>query len=267
MKLRTVSGFTKRLIFDHGAQICTALSCVGVFATAIFTAKAQIKADEAISDKKEERRYYKDTTGISQPPVTKEEVVKDCWRYYIPPVIIGGMTIGGIIAANVLGERQYKQLAAMYATCAGSYKMYRDEVAKEYGKETDISIQNNVLKERAAMHIPNCDEEDDLGGEVLLWWDPYAERYFRRTMRQVREAEYHLNRNLSLRGYVPLSELYEFLYLDVTKDSETLGWDSDYLFDSLGSNWLDFDHALTKMDDGMECYILSAIVDPIEGDL
>lgn len=249
----------QRLIFEHGGTILAVAASIGVGVTAYLAAKAQHETDEVIAEKKETRAYYKETTDIYQPPITKKEIMRDCWKFYIPAVVVGGVTIGGIIGSNKLNQKNYKQLAAMYAACAGTYKMYRDEIRREYGVEKDIQIENDIANE--------SDCPDEYGGEVLLWWDPFAERFFRRTVRQVQEAEDILNRNMAITGEAAVSDFNEVLHLEQNKEAFQLGWTCDYIADMLGEFWIDFDHPKRTTDDGLEYYTIVPIVEPIPFDI
>jgi hypothetical protein len=80
-------------------------------------------------------------------------------------------------------------------------------------------------------------------------------------MPEVINAEYHINRNLQLRGNVTLNEFYDFLGIDKIAEYEGVGWDlSDMMEDNI--MWLDFDNRMTKMEDGMECCVISAMIEP-----
>ena len=63
-------------------------------------------------------------------------------------------------------------------------------------------------------------------------------------MREVMDAEYHLNRNLALRDYASLNEFYEFLGLPPTTDGEKLGWNLYIGPEIYGYSWVDFYHEL-----------------------
>ena len=75
-------------------------------------------------------------------------------------------------------------------------------------------------------------------------------------MLEVTEAELHLNRNYQLRGYCELNELYEFLGLEPTEYGATVGWGMGVGFEFYGYSWIDFEHELTTMPDGLECFVL-----------
>ena len=70
-------------------------------------------------------------------------------------------------------------------------------------------------------------------------------------------AEYHLNRNFTMRGYATLNEFYEFLGLEETLFGSMMGWAVD---DDI--YWIDFNHRKTELEGGLECYIVEAPFSP-----
>ena len=93
--------------------------------------------------------------------------------------------------------------------------------------------------------------DDESCGDPVLFYDDWSGRYFESTIEQVIAAQYHINRNFVLRGYVTLNELYEFLGLETTEYGNTVGWAvEDEMY------WIDFHQHKVIMDDGLECYII-----------
>ena len=111
------------------------------------------------------------------------------------------------------------------------------------------------------MYYPDSDDS-----EKILFYDDHSKRYFTSTMTAVINAQYHFNRNLMLRGDAYLNEFYTFLGIETTDDGDKMGWSIEELMEG-GIMWLDFENRLVKMDDGLECYIVSALWEPIVLDL
>lgn len=105
---------------------------------------------------------------------------------------------------------------------------------------------------------------EDANEEIRLFYDSFAERYFKSTISRVLQAEYHLNRNFLFVGYVSLNQFYKFLGIDETPLGDTVGWNSC----NGDIYWIDFSHSKAKVDDGLngevECYIIDMISPPDE---
>lgn len=139
-----------------------------------------------------------------------------------------------------------------------------------------METHNRIMRELAVEkvnedHVINADGGfycSDLGFEHAteerrLFYDRFSERYFESTIGKVLEAEYHLNRNLTLRGNVSLNEFYSFLGIDPIEGGSDIGWfiDDDEIY------WIDFNHLYRQVDDGpvndpIDCWIIDPVFDP-----
>ena len=233
--------------------ILTCVSAVGVVATAVMAVRATPKAiillEEAKDDKGED--------------LTKLEIVRTAGPVYIPAALIGLSTIACIIGIKVLSKRNQASLASAYALLSESYQRYRKAANTIYGDDADSKIVAQMAKEvyvhadGYSVYSPDLDADS----EKILCYDLLSKRYFTTTMAAVINAQYHVNRNLCLRGYSSLNEFYEFLGIEKIEHGDDIGWSMNELMEG-GIMWLDFDNCYTKMDDGMECCVISSLSDP-----
>jgi hypothetical protein len=197
--------------------------------------------------------------------LTKLEAVQTVATVYIPAAIVGVSTIASIIGANLLNKRQQLALTGAYSLLSKSYREYRKAAQRVFGEDADSKIMIEAAKDvpiyagtvfnHGTLRDPDQDQSDK-----VLFYDVYSRRYFNATMAAVIEAQYHANRNFILRGGTPLNELYDFLGLEKIEGGDDLGWGSD-MFEN-GYMWIDFKNELVRMDDGMECYVISSYIDP-----
>lgn len=89
--------------------ILTCLGAIGVVVTAVLAVKATPKAMEMV--KADSRKNHDGDPNAA----TKVEVIKSCWKCYIPAVVTGTATITCIFGANVLNRRQQASLTSAYA--------------------------------------------------------------------------------------------------------------------------------------------------------
>ena len=239
----------------NSSTILSIAGAIGIVVTATSVATATTKAvkllEEATADKGEK--------------LTKTEVVLTTAKVYIPPIIIGASTIACVLGANVLNKRQQASLASAYALADGMYKEYRGKVKELLGEETDIRIRDAIAMEHCKeqyVGTPGC-HSIDTSGETRLFYEPNIGLYFESTMAAVLNAEYHLNRNFSMRGYAELNEFYDFLGLDQTKAGSSLGWDCQQLIEEYESTWIDFDNRVVTLDDGLEVCIIDTPITPV----
>ena len=234
----------------HSPTILTCIGAVGVVGTAVTAVRATPKAIKLI-----EQTEYE-----GKEELTKLEIVKLAGPAYIPSILIGVSTIACIFGANTLNKRQQAALVSAYALIDNSYKEYRSKVKELFGEETDVKIMEAIAKDHY-VGVPGCGSVDT-NGDKYLFYEEYRGTYFESTMEAVLNAEYHFNRNFAMRGYASLNEFYEFLGLSETEEGSVLGWNSWELAEQYEASWIDFDHYKTKMEDGMECYMISMPIPP-----
>lgn len=224
----------------------TILSCIaaiGTVATAVLAVRATPKAIDYI-----QMNTGYDHDGVMEAP-SKEEIVKATWKNYIPAVTVGLGTIVCILSANGLNRKQQATITSAYVLLENAYKEYKNKLKDIYGEETDTEVRKAVAKD-------NYTGDPDVTDGKLLFYDEYSNRYFERTMEEVIDAEYHLNREFILEGDVKLNKFYELLGLPGTDLGAVVGWDSESAAAFFGYQWIDFEHDLVVMDDGLECYIV-----------
>lgn len=253
-------GKSERYLKHNSSTILTLLGAVGVIGTTVLAVKATPKAMKLLEEAKKEKGEE----------LTKLEVVKVAGPAYIPSVVVGTTTVACIFSANVLNKRHQAAITSAYALVDQSYKTYKTKLKELYGEEADIQIREAIARdklernEEVAGYVPGCGSLTTQDGETYLFYEEYLGEYFEATIEAVQNAEYHLNRNFSMRGYATLEEFYEFLGVkNPARFCNALGWDCSRLIEEYESTWIDFDHHLTKItDDGLECYIISFPIEP-----
>lgn len=229
----------------------TATASAGVVSTAYLASKATLKAEQLVNDE-----------------MTRKEAIKATWKLYIPAVSSGVGTVLCIICIGRLGHKQRLALAGAYNMLASSFKDYRDAVMKLYGEEADKAVIEEVAAEQAKdTHIVAYDildtttlDLEDLGEQVVRFYDVYGERFFEAKPTKVLQAEYHHNRNFILEGGVSLNKFYDFLGLAPMVGGDEVGWTIND-----GLMWIDFNHKKCKDEQGVY-YALQFTFDPMAWD-
>ncbi len=234
--------------------ILTALGIVGVIGTAGLAVKETPKALRLIKAKKNE---------LEKDQLTPAELVQTTWRCYVPSALLGAGTIVCIIGIGVMDRRNQASLSSAYAMLNESYKQYRQAAKKVYGEDADSKIHAEMAKDAmvasADWGFQVYNMEMDPESEHLLFYDLSSKKYFNTTMAAVLNAQYHVNRNLALRGDCSLNEYLSFLGLDGVEHGDEMGWDISYMVEEMGAYWLDFDNQKTTLEDGLECIVIDTM--------
>lgn len=236
------------------STVLTVLGIAGTVATAVLAAKETPKALALVENRKHE-------LGTDDIPV--REAVMASWRCYAPTVLMGAATSACIIGIGILDRKSQASLSSAYAMLNESYKRYRQAANTVYGENADKRIQAAAAKD-AYISADGCalySADMDPDSEKILFYDTLSKRYFMSTMAAVLNCQYHINRNLQLKGQVSLNDFYEFLGIDGVDHGDEMAWSMDTLLDG-GIMWLDFENAKTVMDDGLECCVVSPLFEP-----
>ena len=179
------------------ATILTGIGTAGVVITAVSAIKATPKALYSIEEAEKEKG----------DKLSNKEKIITTTHIYLPTIIIGVSTIACILGANVLNKKQQASLISAYALLQKSYNEYRDKVDELY--ENSSIVDKEIAKDVYDNTKPSVSSD-----EKCLFYDMFSKRYFESNKVDVIAAEYHFNRNFTLRGYATLNELYEFLGVD-----------------------------------------------------
>lgn len=232
--------------------ILACLSIAGVVGTTVMAVKETPKALRLVKAKKDE---------LQKEELTPAELVQTTWQCYIPSALMGFGTITCIVGVSILSKHNQAALASAYAMINESYKQYRQATKKVYGADADSRILAEMAKDAYVYtsdwgnQVYNMDMDPD--SEILLFYDLVSQRYFNTTMAAVLNAQYHVNRNLIIRGDCSLNEYISFLGLDGVEHGDEFGWDLSSLYAD-GLSWLDFDNQKETMEDGLECIVIGA---------
>lgn len=241
-KMGNLLNRSKLFIKKNTSTIMTCMGAAGVVVTSVMAIKATPKALERIEQAKEEKGE----------DLTKLEIINTAGVVYIPTFIMGASTIACIVGANVLNKKKQAALMSAYALLDSSYKEYKKKTEELYGEDA----HNNIVSEIAK------DKYEPTENEGQLFYDEYSGRYFTSTMENVIKAEYEFNRLLAQDSGLYLNEWFELVGLDRTDYGDYLGWSVFELVETYWYCWVDFQHEKVVMDDGMECYIITMLMEP-----
>lgn len=239
--------FTKK----NSTLILGIAGCTGTIAAMILTADATIKAEKLLKDD--------DVSAM-----TKTEIAKKTWKCYIPAITVGVFSIACTAGTSIIGRNTQASLALV----ATSYEAYCNKVKKIYGDAVHERIMNSIAESNCKPPFLHCndfmsDSTLDISGKtaepevVRTFYDSYSKRYFESTMSNVIQAFYHFNRNYMMFGCSSVNDLYCFLGLDDIPEGDSVGWEID---DEI--SWIDFNHTVTRLDDGMEVVQIDYIFEP-----
>lgn len=231
---------TRKFIKINATTILSILAIGGVVGTSVSVGQATNKASKKL----------KEATETKKEPLNNIEIIATITPIFIPSLLLGGSTIACILGANILNKQSQAALASAYGLADQSFKEYRKKLIELHGEEADQEIQDAIVRQYCSYHQTGVDEPDT----KMTFFEPYSKTVLHMYEKELIDAEYHFNRNFTMRGYALLNEWFMFLGLPETSYGETLGWS---ICD--GYTWVDFEHRLVEEPDGTHYYSIDTV--------
>lgn len=230
MKFDKIVSRTSYTIKKHGPLILSVLGAAGV----ILTAKLASDAGKKIGKLESETPDFIEYDLFYEKP----QQTVNTFGLYLPTIVCGVATIGCILSSSFLSQKRQLSLVAAYAALDAKYK----EIKKDYYEKHPDEYMT-IRKKEYSESIQFMSENDY---DELLYYDEYANRWFKRRPIEMMNAGYQFNRLFILRGYVSLNDYYTLVGLEPTVEGDTIGW-SEYNDD--GYAWVDIIHRYIESDD------------------
>ena len=231
MNTNKLTIFSKK-IEKYSPEILTGIGVAGMLTSTIMAVKATPKAVHIIDDAKEcinqknEKKCVEDDAGYFEytTKLPAIEVIKLCWKLYIPSVLTAALSVGCLIGANSTNHKRNAALAAAYSLSENAFSDYRRKVIESLGEGKDKKIFDEVAKEKVEKNpVANREVIITENGQTLCY-DIISGRYFNSDIETIRKAENVLNRQLNIDMYVSLNELYYELGLNGIAHGDQIGW-------------------------------------------
>jgi hypothetical protein len=224
MNLKPLLKTAQRWALDNSPSILTVVGTIGTISTAVLATRAGYSSALLLAEAKDRPSLQGEDFDTS---LSNREVVELVWKEFIPPAVVGTMTLVAIIGANRIGTRRAAALAAAFKISEKAAEEYRQKVIETVGAKSEEDIRSEVARER----IQRLDNLENLviTGSQEIFYDYWSARVFLSTREQVHQAVNQLNYQINQSYSASLSEFYDLLDLERTAVSDEFGWNSDEL--------------------------------------
>ena len=253
------------VLADENAPLLLMLAGIGGLTATVVSA---VKATPLAIDKMDDeiaKRYEKGEIEYEELPMSvnksdmefrfdelgPKQIVKSCWKCYVPTVILGALSISSFIGSYKVNTARLTAMTAMYEFTANAYDRYRRNVAKVSPK-TDVKATKAARDERVK-DIPES-KFDWLpeGKEVCI--DLYTGNVFYSTREDVLVAVNKIkDKFLAGEMFISLNEFYDEVDADHVGVGDDVGWSPDTDLD------IQFDSALRN---GKPCLTIGYFANP-----
>lgn len=254
------------VLADKNAPILlTIAGTIGIGLTVVSAVKATPlaidKMDDEICDRYEHNKIDYEDLPMS---VNKEDmkfrfqelgpkqIVKSCWKCYVPTAILGVLSISAFIGSYKVSTARLTAMTAMYELTANAYDRYKQSVIRTAGPKAERKIEKAERDEAvSAIEQSKLDGLPE-GKEVCI--DMYTGNIFYSTREDVLQAVSKIkDKFLSGEMFVSLNEFYDEVDADHVGVGDEVGWTPDTSVD------IAFDSMLRN---GKPCLTINYLADP-----
>ena len=142
MNKKGISNFIKTVgnkLSEHSPEILTGIGITGLLSTTVLAVKATPKALRLIDEKKEE---------IDTDEITNMEVVKTCWKCYIPAAVTASVSVACLIGANSVNNKRNAVLATAYKLSESAFSEYKEKVIETIGEKKEEEVRDKIAKDK-----------------------------------------------------------------------------------------------------------------------
>lgn len=226
-----IKGVSK-FIVKNAPVLLTGIGVVGVVATTILTYEATKKTIEDIVDLRLEAED-KDPDA-EEIKIEKSEIVKACWKHWIPVATTVGVTIVSIIAAHKINAGKIAALASAYKISEDTRKYYKQAVLDKLGPNKAQDIKELAQVESLNDHIQTVDDMSvfnviSTGNGDTLIWDSFCGRLFRSSRPAIERQLATLSNRISGGSFAEASigAIYDAIDLPHPDWFDKVVWDID----------------------------------------
>lgn len=249
-------------------EIMVVAGVVGVVTSTVMACKATTKVNDILEETRkqvDDVHNVLDSDVVSADEYTNDDAKKDLAiiytqtgvkliKLYAPSVIVGALSITGILASHKILKKRNVALTAAYATIDRSFKEYRGRVVERFGKELDRELRYNIKTQEIEEKTVDKDGNETIEKKTISVVDPnmysdYARIFDNGSMGWTKDPEYNLmflklqqnqaNDRLRAQGYLFLNDVYDMLGIPRTKAGQIVGWIYDKE-NPVGDNFVDF---------------------------
>lgn len=209
----------QKFALENSPTILSGVAVIGAITTSVLAAKAGYSSACRVRDEEDARTEILDN----------REKVELVWKEFIPPAVVGTITLVAIIGANRIGTRRAAALAAAFAVSEKMAEEYRAKVIEHMGTKKEEMVRSDVARDRI-QRVEGL-ETIVLGDSQIIFYDSWSDRAFPATIAQVEAAVNRVNYEINQSWAVSLSEFYDYLGLNKTAVSDDYGWNTDEQLD------------------------------------
>lgn len=249
------ASFVKKTGFQlrqYSPEILVVAGVIGTVVSAVMACKATTKVNDILEQHKEDvekiHTVAKDEKYADE--YTESDMKKDLTivyaqtalkfaKLYGPAVLLGSLSITGILTSNNILRKRNIAIATAYAALDKSFKGYRERLTERYGETVDRELKYGIKAQKIEETV--VDEngktkktktivpvvENEKNSVYARFFDetnPNWEKNPDYNLMFLRAQENYANQRLRADGYLFLNDVYESLGIPKCSIGQVVGW-------------------------------------------
>ena len=252
----------------HSPEILVVAGVIGTVASAVMACKATTKVSTIIDKTKEDVDAIHECANNPEfaEEYTKEDSQKDLAivyaqtglmlaKLYAPSVLLGAVSITGILTGHNILRKRNLALAAAYTAVDTGFKQYRGRVVERFGEQLDKELRYNIKAKEIEETVVDKKGKEKTVTKTIEVADPIAamspytfcfdetcngwERDAEANKFFLLRQQNYANERLKAKGYMCLNEVLDMLGIHHTRAGQVVGWIYDEN-NPVGDNYIDF---------------------------
>lgn len=158
--------------------------------------------------------------------MTKKEIIKKVWKYYISTTICGVSTVVCIISLHRINNKKLMTLVSTCKALESAGIEYQKKVEETIGSEQEKKIKEAIIKDKIDRDDINKKEVIVLDGNQMVY-DTLSGRYFMSDEETILKVVNRCNSMILFGDGVTLNDFYAELELPPIDIGDKLSWDCD----------------------------------------
>ena len=241
----------------HSPELLIFAGITGTVVSAVVACRATTKLAQIMEETNGTLRTIRDgieAGNINGQEYTPEDGKKDTATVYIqtgfkliglyaPAVILGTLSVTGILASHNIMRKRNLAIGAAYAAVDKSFKAYRARVIERFGDEVDSELKYGIKAIKLTEteidpetgEVRECEKtlravDPNLQSDYAVYFDSKSRLYetnFDYNRMALRAQQAFANDKLQTRGHLFLNEVLDDLDLPRTTAGQIVGWTKD----------------------------------------
>lgn len=249
------ASFVKKTGFQlrqYSPEILVVAGVIGTVVSAVMACKATTKVNDILEQHKEDvekihtvskdEKYadeYTESDMKKDLTIVYAQTVLKFAKLYGPAVLLGGLSITGILTSNNILRKRNIAIATAYAALDKSFKGYRERLTERYGETVDRELKYGIKAQKIEETV--VDEngktkktktivpvvENEKNSVYARFFDetnPNWEKNPDYNLMFLRAQENYANQRLRADGYLFLNDVYESLGIPKCSIGQVVGW-------------------------------------------